>query len=129
MTLEEEIAQLPTLKDMGIALVNFSKTLIDGTTFELRGTRWVAHPENFVTFEIHWKRAQNITLSLRGWPAEFLNHEEFPPLQLSPGMAGYSGCKIEVPSQLAAAAYYIAKAASLYQAGSTRTRTQPRVIG
>jgi hypothetical protein len=129
MTLEEELSQLPELKSIGIALVDFSEALIGGTKFELEGRRWVARPENFVTFEIHWQRTQNITLSLRGRPEEFLSHAEFPALQLTEGMAGYSGCKIESASQLAAAAYYIAKAAALYQAGSKRTRTQPRIIG
>ena len=72
MTIEEEISKITELKHMGLALVQFATSLIESNKFELSERRWVARPHNFVTFEVHWQRAKNISLSLRGNPAEYL---------------------------------------------------------
>lgn len=123
--LENEIEKIEELKHVGIALVQYAKSIISGIEFEQSGTRWVARPHNFVTFEPHWKRAKNIAVSLRGNPSEFIEHNELP---LKAGMAGYSECKIISASQLAAASSYISRAAELYQRGATRQPTKPRVV-
>jgi hypothetical protein len=123
--LEHEIENIEELKHMGIALVQYAKSIIDGVEFEQNGTRWVARPDNFVTFEPHWKRAKNIAVSLRGNPGEFIEQNELP---LRSGMSGYSECKLTNVNQLAAASSYIGRAAELYQRGSTRTHTKPKVV-
>lgn len=123
--LEDEIANLTELKHVGLALVEFASSLVDGTKFEAHERRWVARPHNFVTFEIHWQRTKNIAISLRGNPSEFL---PFPELPLKAGMAGYSECKVTSTRQLAAASSYMATAAELYAKGSTRVRTKPVLI-
>lgn len=123
--LRDDIAKISKLKNLGLALVDFAESLFSGTQFEAHGDRWVARPNNFVTFEVHWARAKNIALSLRGNPDEFVS---LPELPLKAGMAGYSECKISSSRQLAAASSYIARAAELYERGSGRIRTKPVII-
>lgn len=125
MSLKDEIEKLPELKNIGLALVDYTLSLFKGLEFKQTGNRWVARPMNYVTFEVHWKRAKNIALSLRGNPSEFIAHEELP---LKQGMAGYSECKITNHSQLAAASAYIRRAAEIYKRGRERDRTTPRVV-
>jgi len=125
MSLKDEIEKIPELKNIGLALVDYAVSLFHGIEFEQSGTRWVARPKNYVTFEVHWKRAKNIAISLRGNPSEFLAFDELP---LKQGMAGYSECKITNQSQLAAASTYIRRAAEIYQRGRDRERTTPRVV-
>jgi len=75
--LEDEISRLQDLKEVGIALVQFAKSQFLGLRFESNEQgRYVATPENFVTFSIHWQRAKNITVTLRGNPEEFLAFDE-----------------------------------------------------
>lgn len=125
MSLKEEISNIPELKCVGLALLEFSEALIDGTEFQAHDRRWVSRPHNFVTFEVHWQRAKNISISLRGNPTEFVQLSELP---LKAGMAGYSECKVTSPKQLHAASSYIARAAELYQRGSKRVQKTPLVI-
>ncbi|MGB7541253.1 MAG: hypothetical protein WBM28_04455 [Burkholderiales bacterium] len=124
--LENEISKITELEHVGLALVQFAKSLVPGTSFEQsEGGRWIARPRNFVTFEIHWQRVRNIALSLRGNPTEFLPHEELP---LKAGMGGYAECRITSVRQLAAASSYISRAAEISLKGATRVRTRPVLI-
>ena len=123
--LEQEISQLNELKHVGLALVQFATSLVEGTSFQEHEHRWVARPNNFVTFEVHWQRARNIALSLRGNPNEFA---ALPELPLKAGMGGYSECRITDPKQLHAASSYIARAAELSRRGRTRVQSKPVVI-
>ena len=123
--IEEEISKVAGLKNVGLALVQFAESLFKGTVFESSDRRWVARPHNFVTFEVHWQRANNIALSLRGNPDEFLTFEELP---LRAGMGGYSECKITSARHLAAASCYIRSAAELYSKGSKRIRSKPVLL-
>lgn len=123
--LEDEIVNLRNLKSTGLALVEFAQSLFPGTAFEQNGRRWVARPNNFVTFEVHWRRSRNISLSLRGKPDEFLLSECLP---LRAGMGGYSECKVTNVRQLAAAAAYIETAAEIFTRGRARVRKQPRLV-
>jgi len=125
MSLEDEISKLDGIRHVGLALLDFSRSILKGN-FELEGNYWVYRPDNFVTFDVHWKRANNITLSLRGAPSEF---EALDCLPLKTGMGGvYSRCKIERADQLDAAASYIRRALELYQRGRSRDLKHPRRI-
>lgn len=67
--LETEIAKIPELKEVGAALVVFARSQFTGLRFETNSQgRFVAIPDNFVTFSVHWQRAKNITVTLRGNP-------------------------------------------------------------
>lgn len=124
--LEQEMSHLPELNDIGRALVQFAKAQFPGLSFEANSQgRYVAAPDNFVTFSVHWQRAKNITVTLRGNPDEFLAFEE---LSLQPDMGGYSSFKITNASQLAAAAFCIRRAAEIYRAGRVRVQKGMKVI-
>ncbi|WP_434148693.1 hypothetical protein ACR2R6_15685 [Methylocaldum gracile subsp. desertum] len=125
MSLEEEISKVTELKHVGLALLQYVQSLVEGTEFQAHERRWVARPHNFVTFEVHWQRARNITISLRGNPSEFIQFSELP---LKGGMAGYSECKVTSTNQLRAASSYIARAAELYKRGSRRIQKKPVVL-
>ena len=106
-----------------MALVQFAESLFPKCRFIKKTNRWVADP-NFVTFDIHWKRAKNVALSLRGDPTEF---DQAAVLPLKRGMGGYSECTVTNPAQLAAAASYISRAAEIYSRGRTRIKKRPIV--
>src|SRR5438445_795244 len=118
MTIEQEIQQLESISPVGLALVAFARAIHPTGDFVLESRSWIYRPDNFVTFDIHFQRANNITLSLRGGTSEF---DEYPLLPLTIGMGHvYSRCKIERADQLDAASYYIRRALELYQRGRSR---------
>lgn len=117
--------KLGSLSEIGVALAAYAENIADGGKFERSGNRWVVRPNNFVTFEPHYKRTLNIAVSLRGNPKEFA---EFPELPLKEGMAGYSECTITKPNHLAAAAFYIRRAQELYQRGRNRPRKNQKIV-
>ncbi len=124
--LETEIAKIPELKEVGVALVLFARSLFPGLRFDANAQgRFVAKPDNFVTFTVHWQRAKNITVTLRGNRDEFLPFEELP---LKPDMAGYSAFKLTEIKQLAAASFYIRRAAEIYQAGRVRVQKGQKLV-
>ena len=124
--IEDEVTKIPELKDIGLALIQYAKSLFPNLKFEANSQgRYVATPDNFVTFSIHWQRAKNITVTLRGNPQEFLCFQE---LELKPDMAGYSSFKITSVSQLAAAAEYIRRAAEIYRAGRERIQKSIKIV-
>jgi len=98
-----------------------AESLFPECHFSMKSNRWVAEP-NLVTFDVHWKRAKNIALSLRGNPEEF-QHSEL--LAIKPGMGGYSECTITHVGQLAAAASYVSRAAEIRRRGRNRTPKRP----
>lgn len=124
--LEAEVAKIPELKEVGIALVQFARSQFPGLRFEANAQgRFVAVPDNFVTFSVHWQRAKNITVTMRGNPEEFLAFEE---LTVKPDMAGYSSFKVTEVGQLAAAAFCIRRAAEIYRAGRVRVQKSIKVV-
>lgn len=124
--LEEEISNLPELEDIGVALVQFAKSQFPHLRFEANSQgRYVATPDNFVTFAVHWQRVKNITVTLRGNPDEFLHFDE---LELKPDMGGYSSFKVTEVCQLAAAAICIRRAAEIYRAGRERVQKGIKVV-
>lgn len=126
-TINTQLANLGALEAIGQALAAYAEAISAGGRFELSdtGSRWILHPDNFVTLEPHWKRVKNIRISLRGLPTEFA---ELPELPLKSGMAGYSECSVTKAGQLAAAASYIRRANELYRRGRGRTRKRPHVV-
>ena len=124
--LEQEMSHLPELKEVGLALIQFARAQFPGLSFEANSQgRYVAAPDNFVTFSVHWQRAKNITVTLRGNPDEFLAFEE---LSLKPDMGGYSSFKVTEVGQLAAAAFCIRRAAEIYRAGRVRIQKGMKVV-
>ena len=82
MTIEQEIQQLRSISSIGLALVAFTRAIHPKGDFTLESRSWIYRPDNFVTLEVHFQRANNITLSLRGITTEF---EEYPVLPLTSG--------------------------------------------
>ncbi|GAA0405364.1 hypothetical protein GCM10009133_12490 [Cocleimonas flava] len=121
MSIHEEIKELKYLAITGFALIDFAESISDGGKFELNNKRWVIRPKNFVTLQPHWKQTLNIAISLRGNPHEFAELTELP---LKEGMSGYSECKVTLPTQLAAATFYIRRAKELYTKGNRRIQKQ-----
>lgn len=122
MTIRDDITLLPSLKNVGLALVDLVEQISPGIEFSRKGRRWVP-TQNFVTFTIQAARARTIALSLRGHPREF--HAELQEiLRLKPGRGhgAYSDCTIRNAGQLHAAAMYIVRANELYRKGGTRDR-------
>ncbi|QEE23171.1 hypothetical protein CS053_00655 [Rhodanobacter glycinis] len=125
MNIRDEMQKLGPLASTGVALADYSEAIAGGGKFQLSGNRWVMRPDNFVTLEPHWKRTTNVAISLRGNPAEFA---AMPELPISAGMAGYTECKVESPTQLAAAAFYIRHAHEIYGRGRGRSPKGQKVI-
>lgn len=121
MSLQSEIGNLGNLKEAGWALKQFAESRFPDSHFAKKSNKWVCDPKNYVTFTVHWKRAQNITVSLRGTPKEFLEHDELP---LRDDMHGYSAFKFEDVRQLKAAVSYIDRAAVIYKRGRNRIKKQ-----
>ncbi len=124
--LQNEIDKLANLQIIGKALVEYAGSLISGTEFQADSQgRYVAKTDNFVTFKVHWQRANNLTVTLRGNPEEF---PVLPELPLSRDQAGYSSFKLKEPNQLCAASLYIRRAAEIYQKGRERVQKGQAVI-
>ena len=98
MGVREEIRKIPKLKNVGLALIDYVESLCPGITFELKTKRWVPSV-NFVTFAVQHARAQNIVISLRGNPKEFLEFEELP-LREGMGYGAYTEWKNRGQSDL-----------------------------
>ena len=126
MAIQDEILKLRSISNTGLALVDFVRSIHPKGDFSQETKSWVYRPDNFVVFDIHYQRANSITLSLRGSPSEF-QHYEILPLSLGMGHV-YSRCKIENPNQLDAASYYIRRALELYKRGRTRPHKEEKRI-
>ena len=113
------------LKNVGLALVDYVESLSPGISFEFKGKRWVP-TVNFVAFTVQHARAQNMVISLRGNPKEFLKFDELP-LKKGMGYGAYTECTLETPDQLPAVAMCIKKAFELYRKGSTRQKKNPKL--
>ena len=125
MNIWDELKNLGPLATTAMALADFCEAIADGGQFEKSDARWVIRPNNFVTLEPHWKRVKNVAISLRGNPSEFA---PLPELPVKAGMSGYSECKIESASQLAAAAFYIRRAHEIYSRGRNRSQKGQKVV-
>ncbi len=120
ITIYEEMANIPGLQAVGIALVQYAESL-DGSRFSRTPNGWVMAPVNFVALRVQWKQSQDLMMTLRGRPGEFeselgLGRE----LELKPARGGYSRCWVTHPKHLKAAIAYIALAHQLYRRGRRR---------
>jgi hypothetical protein len=107
----DELVDLGQLRHCGIALVEYSMALSE-MSLRLAGRRWVARPDNFVTFTVQTARNRDIVATLRGHPFEFETHEE---LKLKHDRGGYSRFNFSKPAQLYAATAQIRRAFELYR--------------
>jgi hypothetical protein len=124
MGIRDDISKIPRLKNSGLALIDFLESLRPGITFKLKSRRWIPS-ENFVAFTVQYARAQNIAISLRGSPKEFVEFNELP---LRKGRGGaYTECSLVRANQLAALAMYVRKAHELYNLGRARVKKHPSI--
>jgi hypothetical protein len=79
-----ECRSLRALSPVAESLVRYANSL-GISSFEKKGQRYVADP-NFVTFEVHSQRTNNLTISLRGNPEEFLDFSRAPGERVSAGL-------------------------------------------
>jgi hypothetical protein len=113
MTIESEMRQLPKLKHIGLALVEFVYSLQKGS-FEKKTVEWV-YSQNFVTFTIRYKRTEKIDLHISTYPRDI---EDRSILPLYAGRwLDYMRCEITSPRQLACAARYIEASFSVWHRG------------
>lgn len=124
MSIESEFDKIPSLANVGKAIVAFARTLIPGD-FAYEGDQWVYRNDNYVTIRIQYARAQSPVFSLRGNPHEF---EADSTLEIKAGQNGYSRCTVNSPRQLAAITKYIERALVIYQRGRSRVPTTPRTV-
>ena len=101
MTIEEEMARLPNLRHVGIALVQFVYSLQKGSF--VKKTEWV-YSAKFVAFAINYRRVEKIHLTLMEYP-EHVEDKEILPLYA--GRWNYPRGEITNPRQLACAARYV----------------------
>lgn len=122
MDISDELNELNEINHCGFALIQYASSLPEGEVIlNNKSGRWVFQP-NYVTFQIHYKRTNNIRISLRGNPNEFQVMEELP---LKSGMDGYSECSFDNPSQMFGAISYIRRAWQIYNKGRIREKTKP----
>jgi hypothetical protein len=123
--LKGRIFELSEIEVIGWALVQYANSLSPGSKYKSESARYVLRPDNFVTFSVHSKRANNLTVSLRGKVSEF---EIQPELKLQRDQNGYCLFKLRKPEQLHAAASYIQRAAELFKRGRQRMPKTPRTV-
>jgi hypothetical protein len=120
-----QIGQLKTISASAQALADFSEAISKNSHFQSEGNRFVLRPANFVTFTVHYKRGNHITVSVRGAVSEFEGRKE---LAIKKDQNGYSAFKFESADQLEAATYYVKRAAELYERGRTRSKKTPKTV-
>lgn len=125
LNISDELTELDGINHCGFALLQYAVTLIENGSFIHKNGKWICK-ENFVTFQVHHKKTNNIRVSLRGYPTEY---QEYSELLLKQGMKGYSEFVFEDTTQLFAASSYIRRALQLYKKGSRREHSRPITIG
>ncbi len=113
MTIESEMRQLPNLKHVGLALVEFVYSLQKGS-FQKKTVEWV-YSLNFVAFTMRYKRIEKIDLHISSYPTEI---EDRAVLPLYAGRwLHYMRCEITSARQLACAARYIEASYAVWHRG------------
>jgi hypothetical protein len=107
------------LEETVAALAEFAASLYPEGKFTKQGNRWVFTPQNFVTFQ-PLKTRDEVVLTLRGNPIEFLVFQELPLAEYR--HQSYSSCVVTSPHQLMAASSYIHRAYQLFRRGRNRIR-------
>ncbi len=103
--LQPFLSHIPELREVGNDLVKLAQSQFPGLSFSATPEgRYVARPNNYVTFKIHSQRARNITVTLRGNPVEF---PHVGGLLVRPDRAGYSSFRLTNVDQCEAASMCI----------------------
>ena len=123
--IENELVELGSIARVAGGLVDFALALDKSNSIEWDGSRHVTRPNNFATFVVHHKRANNLTVTLRGKPSEFEQQSE---LEIKADQNGYSIFKLERSDQLGAASLYVRRAYELFNRGRGRTVKSPKTI-
>jgi|SRR5208282_473429 hypothetical protein len=98
MNIENEIEHLADLKHIGMALLQFSRSLRSGE-FKKKSKAWIYSP-NFVGFEIRYKRAQRLNILVR--PVAMPSNVQ-RMLTLRAGPLDYTRAEVHSARQLSAA--------------------------
>ena len=104
MKIETEMLKLPTLKHVGLALVEFVCSLEKGTFVE-KTTDWVYEPSKAVAFGFPKRGLEQIRLQFRQPYPDYLTEKDMK--QLEQGRFNHFKFPIKSPAQLADAARYI----------------------
>lgn len=95
--------QLGDLKHVGMALIQFSRSLSPGE-FVKTSAAWIYRPNNFVGFEIRYKRTKKLNVLAR--PVRVPDDVK-QLLRNWAGPLGYLRLEVDSPRKLAAACVYI----------------------
>ena len=104
--LEDEISKLPTLKNIGLALVQFVYSLEKGK-FVKKETDWIFEPSKFIAFGFPKKGDEQIRMQFRQFYAHYFDKNDEQILKLYDGRFHHFKCFITDARQLACAAKYI----------------------
>jgi hypothetical protein len=104
--IEDEMLKLPTLKHIGLALVQFVYSLEKGD-FILKETDWVFSPARFIAFGFPKRGGEQIRIQFRQFYPQYLDKKDEHILKLHDGRFHHFKCFITEPRQLACAAKYI----------------------
>jgi hypothetical protein len=117
MTIKEEMSQLPTLKHVGIALVEYVGSLQTGS-FTRKKTEWV-YSFGLVAFRIQYKKVEKLCVSLKEYPKDIeISDADWKVLPLHEGRwKSYSRFEITSPRQLACATHYIESCYRIWRRG------------
>lgn len=102
-TIESEMLQLGDLQHIGMALLQFARSLSAGE-FVKTGAAWIYRPNNFIGFEIRYKRVKKLNVLTR--PVR-VPDEIKQLLRNWQGPLGYLRLELDSPRQLGAACIYI----------------------
>ena len=111
--------QLGDLKHVGMALLQFSRSLSPGD-FVKRSAAWIYSPNNFVGFEIRYKRTKKLNVLTR--PVRVPDDIK-ELLRNWRGPLGYLRLEVDSPRKLAAACIYIEASSkkTIYRRRPSRT--------
>jgi hypothetical protein len=102
-SIEEEILQLGDLRHVGMALLQFARSLAPGD-FVKTGAAWIYRPNNFVGFEIRYKQIKKLNVLARPVRVPDDIKAMLPNWQ---GPLGYLRLEVDSPRKLGAACWYI----------------------
>jgi hypothetical protein len=107
MKIEDAMLKLPTLKNVGLALVEFVYSMEKGGAFALKDTDWIYTPNNFVAFGFPKRRPEQIRIQFRQPFPHYITKEDEKMLPLHDGRFHHFKCFVTKPRQLACATKYI----------------------
>jgi len=118
-TIEDEMLQLGDLQHVGMALLQFARSLAPGE-FVKTGAAWIYRPNNFVGFEIRYKLTQKLNVLVR--PVR-VPGEVKQVLRNWKGPLGYLRLEVDSPRKIGAACVYIEASCKKGVSRRRRSRT------